>query len=134
MPLLRYQTRDLAVPDVHPCPCGRALPTVSRIVGRVEDFLFASDGSQVMEADAAIADLTAVRECQIIQESLTHTRVLVVPGPRFNAATERCLVARLSSLLGEGVRVQIERCSSIPRTGTGKQRFLVSKLKTGWAL
>ena len=134
MPLLRYQTRDLAVPDVHPCPCGRALPTVSRIVGRVEDFLFASDGSQVMEADAAIADLTAVRECQIIQESLTHTRVLVVPGPRFDVVTERCLAERLSSLLGDGVRVQIERCSSIPRTGTGKQRFLVSKLKTGWAL
>lgn len=134
MPLLRYQTRDLAVPDDRPCPCRRALPTVSRIVGRVEDFLLASDGSQVLEADAAIADLTGVRECQIVQESLCHTRVLVVPGPKFTDETERCLATRLSSLLGKGVRLEIERCSSIPRTGTGKQRFIVSKVKAGWVL
>lgn len=134
MPLLRYQTKDLAVPDDRPCPCGRALPTVSRIVGRVEDFLLASDGSQVMEADAAIADLTTIRECQIVQESLRHTRVLVVPGPRFSTADERTLATRLQSLLGTDVQLEVERLSSIPRTGTGKQRFIVSKIKTGWEL
>ncbi|MCA9618297.1 MAG: phenylacetate--CoA ligase family protein [Myxococcales bacterium] len=134
MPLLRYQTRDLAIPDDRPCPCGRALPTVARIVGRLEDFLLASDGSQVMEADAAIAELTTIRECQIIQESLSACRVLVVPGPGYSAETERELTARLRCQLGEEVSVTVERLTAIPRTATGKQRFIVSKVKPGWAL
>ena len=134
MPLLRYQTRDLAIIDGRRCPCRRALPTVSTIVGRVEDFLVASDGSQVMEADEAIADLTTIRECQIVQESLTHTRVLVVPGPRYDHETETVLVGRLRGLLGADVRLDVEKHASIPRTGTGKQRFIVSKVNAGWTL
>jgi phenylacetate-CoA ligase len=134
MPLIRYQTRDLAVPDESPCPCGRQLPTVSRIVGRLEDFLIASDGTQVMEADSAIADLTSIRECQIVQESLSHTRVLVVPGRGYDERAERTLRSRLQPMLGLDVRLDIERCPSIPRTGTGKQRFIVSKVNPGWRL
>jgi phenylacetate-CoA ligase len=134
MPLLRYDTRDLAVPASEPCACGRALPAIQRIVGRLEDFLLASDGSQVMEVDAAIGDLTAIRECQIIQETLTRTHVMVVPGPCYDDRTEGELRRRLLAALGDGVELSIERRASIPRTATGKQRFIVSKVKPGWAL
>jgi phenylacetate-CoA ligase len=39
MPLLRYRTRDLTSLDFAPCPCGRALARITRIMGRSDDML-----------------------------------------------------------------------------------------------
>ncbi|MCL2701940.1 MAG: phenylacetate--CoA ligase [Phycisphaerae bacterium] len=39
MPLLRYRTRDLAVIDRTPCPCGRTTIRMGRIKGRTDDML-----------------------------------------------------------------------------------------------
>ncbi len=38
-PLLRYRTRDIAVLDHTPCPCGRTGVRMSRVVGRTDDML-----------------------------------------------------------------------------------------------
>lgn len=39
MPLIRYRTRDLAVLDRTPCPCGRTGVRMGRVVGRSDDML-----------------------------------------------------------------------------------------------
>jgi phenylacetate-CoA ligase len=39
MPMLRYRTRDIAVLDHSPCPCGRTGVRMSRVVGRTDDML-----------------------------------------------------------------------------------------------
>jgi len=39
MPILRYRTRDIAVLDETPCPCGRTGVRMSRVVGRTDDML-----------------------------------------------------------------------------------------------
>ncbi len=39
MPLIRYRTRDLTTLDPAPCPCGRTLVRLGRIVGRSDDML-----------------------------------------------------------------------------------------------
>ena len=39
MPLLRYRTRDLTTLDRSPCPCGRTLVRLGRIMGRSDDML-----------------------------------------------------------------------------------------------
>jgi phenylacetate-coenzyme A ligase PaaK-like adenylate-forming protein len=132
MPLLRYATRDLAIPETTPCPCGRALPTVRRLVGRLEDYLVDRDGAPVLEADATIASLTTIRECQIVQESLERTRVLVVPGRHYQSEDGDELARRLRQQLGDGVEVTIETKARIPRTKTGKQRFIVSRVTSNW--
>ncbi len=38
-PLLRYRTRDIAVLDPAPCPCGRTGVRMSRVTGRTDDML-----------------------------------------------------------------------------------------------
>ena len=47
MPMIRYEVGDRGVPSNCVCPCGRSLPLMERLVGRVADFLVAEDGSQV---------------------------------------------------------------------------------------
>lgn len=39
MPILRYRTRDIAVLDRSPCPCGRTGVRMGRVVGRTDDML-----------------------------------------------------------------------------------------------
>ncbi len=39
MPILRYRTRDIAVLDRTPCPCGRTGTRMSRVLGRSDDML-----------------------------------------------------------------------------------------------
>ncbi len=38
-PLIRYRTRDIAVLDPAPCPCGRTTVRMSRVTGRSDDML-----------------------------------------------------------------------------------------------
>lgn len=129
MPLLRYETRDLALPKAEPCRCGRALPAVSRIEGRLEDFLITPGGKWVQELDRAVMNAKHVRECQLIQERLDWARVLVVPDPRFTAEDEAELLRLLRERIGPGVDITLERVAEIPRTSSGKFRFVVSRVK-----
>jgi phenylacetate-CoA ligase len=39
MPLIRYRTRDLTSIDPDPCPCGRTLVRLARVMGRSDDML-----------------------------------------------------------------------------------------------
>jgi phenylacetate-CoA ligase len=39
MPLLRYRTGDIATLETEPCPCGRTLVRIGRLVGRRDDML-----------------------------------------------------------------------------------------------
>lgn len=132
MPLLRYATGDLAVEAKGRCGCGRAHETIERLIGRIEDFIYRADGSPALELDAIIAPLQHIRECQIVQETLEHTRVRLRPAPPFTEADEQTLVRALKDELGGNVRITVEHCDALERTSSGKLRFLVSKLDPGW--
>ena len=47
MPLIRYRIGDMAAWADGPCPCGRGLPRLERVAGRVTDFLVGADGRLV---------------------------------------------------------------------------------------
>jgi phenylacetate-CoA ligase len=47
MPLLRYDTGDLAVGGWETCPCGRTAPLLKAIRGRADEFLVAKDGTRI---------------------------------------------------------------------------------------
>ena len=75
MPLLRYEIGDYAeVGD--PCPCGRGLPVLRRILGRKRNTCLLPDGSRrwpSLSADELSADLTSfppIQQFQLVQRSL----------------------------------------------------------------
>lgn len=39
MPIIRYRTRDLAILDCSPCPCGRTTMRMGRVYGRTDDMM-----------------------------------------------------------------------------------------------
>ncbi|MET0266178.1 MAG: glycosyltransferase [Duganella sp.] len=129
-PLIRYATGDVGALDTTQCPCGRGLPLLKRIEGRATDFVVAHDGT-VMHGLALIyilRDVPQVRAFKIIQESLDHTRILVVAAPPLAAATCEGIVAQFHARLGAAVAIDIEQVEQIPGDASGKHRYVTSKI------
>src|SRR5436190_7566282 len=72
MPLIRYRVGDrAALADPHQsCSCGRHLPQISALEGRIDDVLYTTDGRRIGRLDPIFKAQLPVREAQIVQERL----------------------------------------------------------------
>lgn len=129
-PFIRYRTGDVAVLATGGCSCGRGLPLLKDIQGRTTDFVTAADGT-IMHGLAliyVIRDVPGVENFKIIQESLQEIRVQLVTGAAFEEQSLGLIEQGLKQRLGQQVAVRLERVSVIPREGSGKHRFVVSRV------
>jgi phenylacetate-CoA ligase len=79
-PLIRYEIQDYAEVGSD-CVCGRGLPTINRIMGRVRNLIALPDGGRtwpVMDAGAWI-HIAPIRQLQLVQKTprLFHAHVLI---------------------------------------------------------
>jgi phenylacetate-CoA ligase len=127
MPFLRYATGDLAVlRSYERCACGRALPRLASVEGRVTETL--RDGAGGLIAGMTfIALLVAhghvVRTFQVVQHRDDSITMRVV-GERFDAAAEQALRGRLAPYL-RGLPLTIERVADIPTERSGKRKVVI---------
>ena len=129
MPLIRYRVGDrvsLAKAN-EACSCGRTLPILSAIEGRIDDVLYTSDGRRVGRLDPVFKINLPIREAQIIQETLHRVRVCYVPHGEFTGAAARSITRQLQARLGK-VQVDFEPVNEVPRTANGKFRAVVCNL------
>jgi phenylacetate-CoA ligase len=129
MPLIRYRVGDqgrLEI-DSHTCPCGRALPVMASVDGRIADVLYTNDGRRVGRLSPVFKGDLAIREAQVIQETLNSVKVKVVATPGFASHHERVIVERLKERMGD-VEVVIEPVAELPRGAGGKFRAVVCKI------
>ncbi len=128
-PLIRFRLGDLAAWDDEPCPCGRQMPVIKEVVGRIEDVVIGPDGRQMVRFHGIFVEQPHVREGQIIQEALDFIRVKVVPTDGFNNEDIQDIIQRVHQRLGESVHVEVELVDEIPRTKAGKFKAVISNLK-----
>ena len=132
MPLIRYEIGDRVAiaPANEKCACGRTLPILLSVEGRSDDVILTPDGRRIGRMDPVFKGELPIREAQIVQESLTSVRVMLVPAREFSDAHERDLIAAVRERVGN-VQVQVERVREIPRTSNGKFRAVISKVGRG---
>jgi phenylacetate-CoA ligase len=131
-PFIRYRTGDIGVLSDELCSCGRGLPVLKEIQGRTTDFVVAKDGT-VMHGLALIYVLRAidgVAQFKVIQESLDHLTVLIVPSGGLGADVFGEIKAGLRQRLGGGVQIEIVVTDSIPIETSGKFRYVISKVSS----
>ena len=130
MPLLRYRTGDLAVPGTGAGTCGRGLPTVEEVIGRVDDLVRTPEGAAVGPAPMSLAfqRVPRLRRAQVRQESLGELTVLLETAEGFGAEDQEFLERELRLRLGRTIRLRFERVDQVPRTSGGKERLVVSTL------
>jgi phenylacetate-CoA ligase len=126
MPILRYDTGDLAVAAGGPRPCGRGLPTLASIEGRAASALLAADRRVV--TPRALLDWMAgtlrVGEYRVVQTTPAIVRLELIQGAHGDAETA---VQRLHGLLGE-VSISVERLPPWPLPASGKTQTSVGSI------
>ena len=127
-PLIRYRLGDLAAWSADPCPCGRKMPVIKEVTGRIEDVVIGPDGRQMVRFHGIFADNPNVIEGQIIQESLNQIIVKVLPTENFKEDDSRDIINRVHQRLSDRVDVQVELVNEIPRSSSGKFKAVISKV------
>lgn len=131
MPLIRYEVMDkarFAAAD-YQCPCGRSLPVVDKILGRLDDTIITKDGRKLALLDIIFGAHLHIKEAQIVQETLDLIRILVVPADGWSEADGLEIKAALLERMGE-TEVRVEVVREIERTFAGKLRVMVSKINS----
>jgi phenylacetate-CoA ligase len=128
MPLIRYRVGDRAAVGTNDerCSCGRLLPLMSAIDGRISDSLVTRDGRSVFWLNPVFYGLP-VRQAQIEQETFDRLLVRAVPGAEFGAETQQIIIERLRSRMGE-IDVTVHAVDEIPRTAAGKVPAVVCRI------
>ncbi|MCC7208170.1 MAG: phenylacetate--CoA ligase family protein [Anaerolineae bacterium] len=119
-PMIRYRVGDLAVLDDQPCPCGRAMPVLKEVLGRVEDTVYGPDGRRMLRFHGIFVGQAHVQEGQIVQKRLDHLVVRVVPKVGFGPADKADIIQRVQQRLTQKVNVTVEAVEQISRTKAGK--------------
>jgi phenylacetate-CoA ligase len=130
MPLLRYRTGDTALPDDGaPCKCGRGLPTVRSLVGRIDDMVATPEGAAVGPAPLSLAfqAIPELREAQIAKSSPAAITVSLVVTPSFGPTNEALVHSELHKRLGHRIKIDVKYVDAIPKTVSGKQQLIVKR-------
>ncbi len=127
-PLIRYRIGDLAAWSDEPCGCGRAMPVLAEVVGRVEDVLVGPDGRRVTRFHGVFYEIPGLVEAQVVQRTTRRFTVRVVVTDRFDEAGAAVIIGRMTDRLGAAAEVDVEPVGAIARTPAGKFRAVVSEL------
>src|SRR6185503_5515220 len=105
-PLIRYRVGDYAtVGNVGVCACGRGLPRIKQIRGRITDMLVTPDGTRIHGEyfSHLFYKTSAVREFRVVQEMLQELVVwLRIGGDALPPDQEAFLRSELSKVFGDG--------------------------------
>jgi phenylacetate-CoA ligase len=129
MPLIRYRVGDTARFAARSCPCGRGMPVIEEIGGRLDDVVYTRERGFLGRLDPVLKGVHHIVESQIEQESLDVLRVRFVPALRFTAEDLQALQDNLRARVGRSIHLEFECTDHIPRSANGKFRFVISRLQ-----
>ncbi len=122
MPLIRYEIGDYAEAGP-PCPCGRTLPVLTRILGRTHNMMALPGGRRTwprVQYPIAYSGEPIV-QYQVVQRSLALIEVRLVAEKRLSESQENRLRARLNDANEwDGVEIVFSYHESIPRRAGGQ--------------
>ncbi|NLE77829.1 MAG: phenylacetate--CoA ligase family protein [Chloroflexi bacterium] len=128
MPFIRYNIQDVGALSAERCPCGRGLPVLESVEGRLTDTLVTPAGKVLVVHFFTLLLMRAegIDHYQVVQERPERMVLRLVPNAHYNEAEEARLLAEVRRYVGPDVQVAVERVAEIPLTRTGKRRFFVS--------
>lgn len=129
-PLIRYEIGDLAEFGP-PCACGRGLPVIRRIHGRMRSRLVMPDGQNVFpylgdhgDIDQAIG--VKLHQFQCIQHSIEEIELKLVMERQLTATEISAIEALMQKHLGHPFRIRCSFYDEIPRGPNGKFEEFIS--------
>lgn len=127
MPFVRYETGDLGRIDDTSCPCGRGLPRLKSIDGRVLDALRTADGRTVPGEffPHLLKEVPELAQYRVQQQSLDRLVMSAVLTRPLSVRSQGLLRREIERVFGPGMVCDIQCVTHIPPLSSGKRRVTV---------
>ncbi|MCB2225077.1 MAG: hypothetical protein KQH53_00250 [Desulfarculaceae bacterium] len=125
-PFIRYRGGDLASWLPGACPCGRGLPRLAGVEGRVMDAIRTPDGGRLtgLFFPHLLKDFPAILRYQVVQPSLNELILRLVLAKPLTPEQENAIVSAIGSAL-PGISPRLEPVEEIETTPSGKVRITI---------
>ncbi len=120
-PLLRYDTNDYAVVSKQTCSCGRTLPLIERLTGRMNDFIMDSKGNFISGPAWPMYAVKDIKKAQLIQENQFLINLYIVPMDTYKAENDRLLIDAYKRRYGQSVEINILHVAEVPFPRPGQK-------------
>jgi phenylacetate-CoA ligase len=126
-PFIRYDIGDLATLALEPCRCGRGLPLLTRVLGKVRPHFKLAGGrwKHTSELVHAITTIGGHHQHQVIQKTLDHVMVRIVPNCAWTADHDQRLIQAVRVFFEAPVGVQLELKERLEPLPGGKLRSMI---------
>jgi phenylacetate-CoA ligase len=128
-PLIRYEIGDYAELGA-PCPCGRGLPVLTRILGRVRNMVTLPNGERYWPSITAgrYAAIAPIRQMQMVQKSQERIEVKLVIDRPLTPEEARQLRELIHLRIRYPFEIDVTYHDEIPRGPGGKYEDFKSEL------
>ncbi len=129
MPIIRYKLGDRAALLNQQCQCGRGLPLMSNVIGRISDFFIAKDGSEIHGEyfTHLFYGFSKIQQFQFIQNDINVLEVKIVSKERLTDKEAKDIINKCKKKLGN-IDVRIHYVEQIPPSASGKYLFTISNI------
>jgi phenylacetate-CoA ligase len=136
VPLIRYRVGDLAMPFDNgvPCKCGRGLPKIGQIQGRIQSTIIGTENQCVPGSFFArlFADFDyAISQFQVVQPDFGKLTFNIVKADLYDPAIMENIVAETKRHLGQNLDVTIAFVDQVALGRTGKRQHTLSQIDVG---
>lgn len=130
MPFIRYEIGDYAEVG-EPCPCGRGLPTLRRILGRVRNRFLTPHGWQwpVWKRNAW-ASAFGIRQIQVVQHGLDDIEVRLLVPNGLGPEQVGSVIEETRLCIGYDAPIRISYLESAAKSDNGKFEDFISLIQS----
>lgn len=127
MAFVRYGTGDLGTMMPGSCACGRGLPRIRSIEGRLLDALRTADGRKVPGEffPHLLKDVPEFAQYRVEQLAVDYIEISAVLNATLSERSHQLLRSEIAKVFGPGTHWHIREVSNIPQLKSGKRRVTV---------
>ena len=131
-PLVRYKVGDLAALSTKSCACGRSLPLIEELGGRVHDIVRTPRDRVVhgLFFTHLFDHLPEVEQFRVVQKRIDGLLIEVVVPTAAVAKVCSSVENAVRDSLGEPMNVEVRAVDVLPVSSSGKTRWIVSELNS----
>jgi phenylacetate-CoA ligase len=129
-PMIRYKVGDICTLSDDRCECGREMPLIKNIDGRLVDFIELPNGQQIppYTVMSRIQNISGIGRYQIIQETKNKIIARIEKNKDFDQTTIKNLKDACTKLFFSDIQLEIDTFEQFPIDTGKKFRVITSRV------